>query len=78
MSDVSLVMSPVTACITTFPSLVSCCPELETTLEKHPLCCTEKKKASHKNLVVNSAVKQTELLPNGLSHFFTNIFSKHK
>lgn len=51
-SDVSLVMSPVTACITTFPSLVSYCPELETTLEKHPFCCTEKKKVSHKNLLV--------------------------
>lgn len=57
-SDVSLVMSPVTACITTFPSLVSCCPELETTLEKHPFCCTEKKKVSHKDLLVNSEVKQ--------------------
>lgn len=33
-SVVSLVMSPVTACMTTPPIWVSCVPELETTLEK--------------------------------------------
>lgn len=47
-SDVSLVMSPVTACISTFPSLVSYCPELETTLVKQPVSCTEENEVSHK------------------------------
>lgn len=47
-SDVSLVMSPVTACITTFPSLVSCCPELETTLVKKSVCHTEEKRGHRK------------------------------
>lgn len=35
-SVVSLVMSPVTACITTLPILVSDIPELKTTLENTP------------------------------------------
>lgn len=35
-SVVSLVMSPVTTCMVTPPIVVSCIPELETTLEKGP------------------------------------------
>lgn len=50
MSVVSLVMSPVTACITTLPSLVSHCPELETTLESGPLAAEKSKKNPQNHL----------------------------
>lgn len=49
MSVVSLVMSPVTACITTLPSLVSHCPELETTLESGPWAA-ETSRGKHKTI----------------------------